>query len=428
MSLFLKQILKLYILRNPNDLYTDKLKKSAIIVLYMPKIDTNPDKIAELLARGVVEIIGQEELEKKLQSGRQLRIKLGIDPTSPNIHLGRSVPLLKLRDFQNLGHKIVFIIGDFTGVIGDTSDKDSERPMLTPEIVKKNLKSYIDQASKIIDIKKTEIKYNSSWLKKLGYAEIGTQADAFSLHEFIARENIAKRLDQGKRISLRELLYPLMQGYDSVVVKSDVEIGGTDQKFNILAGRQLQKIYNQEPQNIITNPIIEGLDGRKMSSSFGNTVNLFDTPNDMFGKLMSLKDDFIISYFILTTRLPLNQIRQYENELAQGVNPRDIKMMLAFEITQMYHDTKSAKHAQEYWISTFSKKEIPDEMPTFKINQPDIISVLVDSQITSSKGEARRAIEQGGVKINGQVIADAKTEVKSGDIVQKGKMHFVRVE
>jgi tyrosyl-tRNA synthetase len=394
----------------------------------MPKIDTHPDKIAELLARGVAEIIGQEELEKKLQSGRQLRIKLGIDPTSPNIHLGRSVPLLKLRDFQNLGHKIVFIIGDFTGVIGDTSDKDSERPMLTPEIVKKNLKSYIDQASKIIDIKKTEIKYNSSWLKKLSYAEIGTQADVFSLHEFIARENIAKRLDQGKRISLRELLYPLMQGYDSVVVKSDVEIGGTDQKFNILAGRQLQKIYNQEPQNIITNPIIEGLDGRKMSSSFGNTVNLFDTPNDMFGKLMSLKDEFIISYFILTTRLPLNEIRQYENELAQGVNPRDIKMKLAFEITQMYHNTKSAERAQEYWISTFSKKEIPDEMPTCKINQPDIISVLVDSGVTSSKGEARRAIEQGGVKINGQVVTDTKIEVKLGDIVQKGKMHFVQVE
>ncbi|MEN9921390.1 MAG: tyrosyl-tRNA synthetase, tyrosyl-tRNA synthetase [Candidatus Parcubacteria bacterium] len=394
----------------------------------MPKIDTNPEKIAELLTRGVAEVISEEDLAKKLQSGKQLRIKLGIDPTSPNIHLGRSVPLLKLRDFQNLGHKIVFIIGDFTGVIGDTSDKDSERPMLTSDVVKKNLKSYIAQASKIIDIKKTEIHYNSAWLKKLTYAEIGTQADAFSLHEFIARENIAKRLDQGKRISLRELLYPLMQGFDSVKINADVEIGGTDQKFNILAGRQLQKAYGQEPQNVMTNPIIEGLDGRKMSSSYGNTVNLFDTPNDMFGKLMSLKDEFIITYFILTTRIPLEEISQYEKELKDGVNPRDIKLKLAFEITKMYHDEKLAHQAQDNWISTFSKKETPDDMPVFKMKQADIVSVLVDSALTPSKSEARRAVEQGGVKVNGEVIKDIKAEVKSGDIVQKGKMHFIKVE
>lgn len=399
-------------------------------MIHMPKIDTDPDKIAELLTRGVAEIIGQEELEKKLQSGKQLRIKLGIDPTSPNIHLGRSIPLLKLRDFQELGHKIVFIIGDFTGVIGDTSDKDSERPMLTSEQVKTNLKSYIDQASKIIDVKQAEINYNSSWLKKLTYAEIGTQADAFSLHEFIARENIAKRLEQGKRISLRELLYPLMQGYDSVIVKSDVEIGGTDQKFNILAGRQLQKVYGQEPQNVITNPIIEGLDGRKMSSSFGNTVNLFDAPNDMFGKLMSLKDEFIISYFIFTTRLPLLEIGQYETELKNGVNPRDIKLKLAFEITKIYYTEKDAQKAQEYWISTFSKKEVPDEMSTFKPNEGEysIMHILLKTGFASSNSDARRTIEQGGVKINGEVIKDVKAEVKPGDIVQKGKMHFVKVE
>ena len=394
----------------------------------MPKIDTDPNKIAQLLTRGVVEIIGQDELEQKLQSGKELRIKLGIDPTSPNIHLGRSIPLLKLRDFQELGHKIVFIIGDFTGTIGDTSDKESERPMLTQEQVKKNLKSYIAQASKIIDIKKAEIHYNSQWLKKLSYAEIGMQADTFSLHEFIARENIAKRLDQGKRISLRELLYPLMQGYDSVVVKSDVEIGGTDQKFNILAGRQLQKTYGQEPQNVITNPIIEGLDGRKMSSSFGNTVNLFDTPNDMFGKLMSLKDEFIISYFILATRTDLEQIAQYEQQLKDGINPRDVKLALAFEITKTYHDEKSAEKAKEYWISTFSKKEVPSDMATFKLVQNDIVSVLVDSQLVTSKTEARRTIEQGGVKINGETTKDLKAEVRPGDIIQKGKMHFIKVE
>ncbi len=394
----------------------------------MSKVDTNPEKIAELLTRGVSEIIGQEELEKKLQSGKPLRIKLGIDPTSPNIHIGRSIPLLKLRDFQDLGHKIVFIIGDFTGVIGDTSDKESERPMLTSEQVKKNLKTYIEQASKIIDIKKTEINYNSRWLKKLTYAEIGMQADQFSLHEFISRENIAKRLDQGKRISLRELLYPLMQGYDSVQVKADVEIGGTDQKFNILAGRQLQKAYNQEPQNVITNPIIEGLDGRKMSSSYGNSVNLMDEPNDMFGKLMSLKDEYIISYFILATRVSLSSIKEYEKELHDGVNPRDIKLHLAFEITKMYHTEEKALSAKEYWISTFSKKEIPDQMRIFKMKEKDIVSVLIDSEIISSKSEARRTIEQGGVKINGEVVRDSKQIVCSGDVVQKGKIHFIKVE
>jgi tyrosyl-tRNA synthetase len=394
----------------------------------MSHIDTDPTKIAELLTRGVTEVIGQEELEKKLQSGTQLRIKLGIDPTSPNIHLGRSIPLLKLRDFQNLGHKIVFIIGDFTGVIGDTSDKDSERPMLTPETIQKNLTTYIDQASKIIDIKQAEITYNSEWLQKLTYAEIGMQADAFSLHDFIARENIAKRLDAGKRISLRELLYPLMQGYDSVQVKSDVEIGGSDQRFNILAGRQLQKVYGQEPQNVITNPLIEGLDGRKMSSSFGNTVNLFDAPNDMFGKLMSLKDEFIIPYFILTTRIPLDEIGQYESELKKDVNPKDIKLKLASAIVEMYHGENSAQEAQDYWTSTFSKKEIPTEMPHFKMNEKDILSILVESGLVTSKSEARRAVEQGGVKINSEVVQDVKAEVESGDIIQKGKMHFLKVE
>jgi len=362
----------------------------------MSKIDTNPDKIAELLSRGVAEIIDQEDLAKKLQSGEKLRIKLGIDPTSPNIHLGRSIPLLKLKDFQDLGHQIVFIIGDFTGTIGDTSDKESERPMLTQEVIKENLKTYIEQASKIIDMKKTEIHNNSEWLSKVTYEEIGKQADAFSLHDFISRENIAKRLDAGKRISLRELLYPLMQGYDSVEVKADVEVGGTDQKFNLLAGRTLQKSYGQTPQNIMTNPIIEGLDGRKMSSSYGNTVNLFDTPHDMFGKLMSLSDEFVISYFILMTRVPLAQVQELENQLAQDVNPKDIKLVLALEITKMYHGEDGADKAKEYWISTFSKKEIPTDMPTFKPSDYNIISILVESNLATSKSDARRTIEQGG--------------------------------
>ena len=239
------------------------------------KINTDPNKIKDILERGVEEVIDRGHLETALRSGKQLRAKLGIDPTSPNIHIGRAVPLFKLRDFQELGHKIVLIIGDFTGVIGDTSDKDSERPMLTEVEVKKNLESYIKQAEKVIDVKKCEVRYNSEWLGKLNYHEIGRQADIFSLSEFIARENIKKRLDAGKRISLRELLYPLMQGYDSVAIKADVEIGGTDQRFNLLAGRELQRRYNQEPQDIITNPLIEGLDGRKMSKSYNNTIPIF---------------------------------------------------------------------------------------------------------------------------------------------------------
>src|ERR1035437_6652152 len=230
--------------------------------------------IEELLTRGVSEIIGKKELEDKLHLGKPLRIKLGIDPTSPNLHLGRSIPLLKLRDFQKLGHIVVFIIGDFTGIIGDTSDQDAERPMLTKEIIDENQKTYFEQVGKIIDLSKAEFHHNSDWLEKLTYREIGEQADCFSVSDFVARENIAKRLEEGKRVSLREVLYPLMQGYDSVAIKADIELGGNDQRFNLLAGRKLQEKYGQEPQSIIMGPLIEGLDGRKMSSSWGNTINV----------------------------------------------------------------------------------------------------------------------------------------------------------
>src|SRR3989344_5225557 len=309
-------------------------------------LNLNQQKIDEILTRGVYEVIDKGNLEKKLKSGKPLRIKLGIDPTSTDIHIGRAIPLLKLRDFQKLGHKIVLIIGDFTGVIGDTSDKDGERPMLDEKVIKQNMKTYSRQAEKIIDIKKCEVRYNSQWLRKLDYHEIGRQADNFSLNEFISRENIKKRLDLGKRISLRELMYPLMQGYDSVAVKANVEIGGTDQRFNLLAGRELQRYYKQEPQDIITNPLIEGLDGRKMSSSWQNTINLFDSPGEMFGKVMSLRDEFIIKYFILVTRVGVDKIKQYEADLAGGKNPRDYKVKLAKEIVKMYHGEKEAEKAE----------------------------------------------------------------------------------
>jgi tyrosyl-tRNA synthetase len=387
----------------------------------------NTTDLDDVLNRGVEEIIDRANLEKKLKSGKQLRVKLGIDPTSPNIHLGRSIPLLKLKDFQDLGHKIVFIIGDFTGIIGDTSDKDSERPMLSEEIVAANLKTYIDQAAKIIDINKTEIHHNSEWLSKLVYKDISLQANTFSLNEFISRDNIARRLNAGKRISLRELLYPLMQGYDSVEIKADVEIGGTDQRFNLLAGRDLQRLYGQEAQDVLTNPLIEGLDGRKMSSSFGNTVNLLDTPNDMFGKIMSLKDEFIIKYFVLLTRVEKTIVADYEKELKSGINPRDIKIKLASEIVRMYYSEKDAQAAAEYFTKTISNKEIPDDVAEFKPSQYDVISILVETKLASSKSDARRTIEQGGVKVEGEVVKDISFSVPVNSVLQKGKFKFVKI-
>lgn len=381
-----------------------------------------------ILTRGVEEIIEADKLKAKLESGQKLRVKLGIDPTSPNIHLGRAIPLLKLRDFQEMGHQIVFIVGDFTGVIGDTSDKESERPMLTPEQVKGNMESYLKQVGKVIEIDKCEIHYNSEWLSKITYQELGKQADAFSLSDFISRENIKKRLDGGKRISLRELLYPLMQGYDSVAVKADVEIGGTDQKFNLLAGRELQRLYGQVPQDIITGPLIEGLDGRKMSSSWGNTINFFDNTNEMYGKVMSLNDDLIIKYFTLVTRVDLATIAGYETALKAGENPRDYKMKLAYELVRFFHSADAAEKAQEYFVKTFSQKEVPTELAELKPSAYDILTILVEAKFVESKSEARQTIEQGGVKVNGENVIDPKQVVVPEAVVQKGKRFFVKIK
>lgn len=385
-------------------------------------------QIEELLTRGVSEIIDRDHLEKRLMSGEKMRIKLGIDPTSQNIHLGRTIPLLKLRDFQKLGHTVVLIIGDFTGLIGDTSDKDSERPMLSEEAVRKNLKTYIDQAAKIIDINSAEIHYNSKWLGELKYMDIGLQADTFSLNEFISRENIDKRLKGGRRISLRELLYPLMQGYDSVAIKSDVELGGTDQRFNLLAGRDMQRLYKQEPQDILMNPLIDGLDGRKMSSSFGNTVNLFDESNDMFGKIMKLRDDLIISYFEYCTRISMKQVLIYkESLLNRKASPKDIKMELAYEITKMYQGKEKADEAKKYFISVFQRRNLPENITETKMADSNIIDILVVNKIAKSKSDARRLISQGGIRVNGKTINSAKELIKKGSIIQKGSRHFLKV-
>lgn len=404
------------------------MKKIAII-FNMVKNDWS-EKIDEILSRGVSEVINLEHLKKKLLGGKKLRIKLGIDPTSPNLHLGRSVALLKLRDFQELGHQIVLIIGDFTGVIGDTSDKESERPMLSEETVKANMKTYAEQAGKILDMKKVELHRNSEWLSKLTYKDIARQADMFSLSEFISRENIAKRLESQKRVSLREILYPLMQGYDSVEVKSDVELGGTDQRFNLLAGREIQSHYKQEPQDILMLNLIEGLDGRKMSSSWGNTVNLTDAPNDMFGKIMKVGDSLIVKYFIHCTRVPMEKIKEYEKQLKNGANPRDIKMILAHKITSVYWDLKKADEAQKFFVTAFQKHEAPQDIPELKIKRGETyFDALVESGQFKSKSEVFRLFKQGGVNM---VEPEEKTIAKEDEAVKGtikvGKAKFFRIK
>lgn len=391
-------------------------------------------QIEEILTRGVSEVIDCKNLKKRLLSGEKLRVKLGIDPTSPNIHLGRAVTLLKLRDLQQLGHQIVFIIGDFTGQIGDTSDKESERPMLTKETVEQNLKTYLEQAGKILDMDKVESHRNSEWLGKLTYNEIGEHADQFSLAEFNARENIKKRLDAGTRVSLREMLYPLMQGYDSVAIKADLELGGTDQRFNLLAGRELQRHYGQQPQDILMVNLIEGLDGRKMSSSWGNTINVVDDANTMFGKVMSMGDELIVKYFAHCTRVPMEEIEKLEKEIKDGtLNPRDAKLRLAGEIVEIYHGEEKAREAREYFINTFSKKEIPQDVAEFEIKEDSIklIELIVESGNAASLGEARRKTEQGGVSIDDEKIMDVQaiiTKDYDGKVLKIGKMGFVKIK
>lgn len=387
------------------------------------------EQIKDILDRGVDEVIDRKNLETKLAGKKKLRIKLGIDPTSPNIHIGRAIVLWKLRAFQELGHQVVLIVGDFTGLIGDTSDKDSERPMLDEKTIKTNMKSYAEQAFKILDPHKTEVRYNSEWLKKLGFLEIAQMANLFGLNEFISREVISRRMKAGKRVSFTEGMYPLMQGYDSVAVKADVELGGTDQRFNLLAGRTIQPMYKQTPQDILMTALLEGIDGRKMSSSWGNVINLTDEPNDMFGKVMSISDDLIIKYFTLATRVPVDEIKTIEKELKSS-NPRDIKIRLATEIVTLYHGQKAAEAACAEWQKVFSNKELPSEMAEVKVKSSNIVDVIVETKLASSKSEAKRLIEQGGVELGGKKVTDETLRIqplKGDTILQVGKRKFVKL-
>ncbi|HBH71845.1 MAG: Tyrosine-tRNA ligase [Parcubacteria group bacterium GW2011_GWC1_42_11] len=391
---------------------------------------TKEEKIEEILKRGVAEVIHLDILRAKLLSGEPLRIKFGTDPTSPNIHLGRATAIWKLRDLQDLGHKIVFIVGDFTGVIGDTSDKESERPMLTREEVEKNLTTYFEQVGKILDMSKVETHRNTEWLEGLTYREIIEHAEVFSLSDFIARENIKIRLDKGARVSLRELLYPLMQGYDSVAVDADIEIGATDQKFNMLAGRKLQEHFKKEPQGILMLNIIEGLDGRKMSSSWGNTINLTDTSNDMFGKVMSLRDELIVKYFIHATRVTMERVEEVSGALERGDNPRDLKLDLSEEIVSMYHGRDEALRAREMFLATFQKKEIPEDVEEIK-GEGKLGELLKTSGVVSSMNDFRRLVGEGAVKrlmdggVEEKITED--TELAKPGVYKIGKRRFVKI-
>lgn len=394
----------------------------------------------DCLQFGVEEVIGLEKLQLAFKNNQKLRVKFGIDPTSPNIHLGRSIPLWRLRAFQELGHEIHLVVGDFTGQIGDTSDKESERPRLSLETIQQNLAFYMEQFWQILDPAKKElvsIHYNSEWLSKLSLAEVSQYADAFSLNQFIKRELIARRLDAGSHISLRELLYPLMQGFDSVYLKADLEIGGSDQRFNILAGRDLQSYLGQPTQSVILNTLINGTDGRKMSSSWGNVISLRDSPKDKFGKMMSISDQLMPDYLLVIPRSlqPFNA-QTLNQRLEAGENPRDLKLELAKSLVELYHGPEEAAVQYAAFIDQFSKGQLPEDLEELTLNLPSIkiIDLLIRTKSCASTSEARRLIAQKAVHFGELVITDWQTTVdlsaksKEETILRVGKRKIVAIK
>lgn len=384
-------------------------------------------KIEEITRRGVERVIERESLLKKLSSGKKLRVKHGVDPTGPDIHIGRAIQLWKLRAFQDMGHKVVLIIGDFTAQIGDASDKQAIRKPLSQAEVKKNMKDYKKQMGKIIDIKKSEIHYNSKWLKKLSAKDIVSLAMNFTAQQMIQRRNFKERWDAAKPIGLHELYYPILQGYDSVAVKADVEIGGYDQLFNLMSGRRMQEIFGQPPQDIMVSKMLNGLDGRKMSTSWGNIITIKDGPGEMYGKIMSMKDGLIKEYFELCADLPEEEIKK----LKIKESPREAKALLAKRIVSLYHGEKKALAADKEFEKVFVKKEAPSNIPEVKIKQKKLLitDLLLMLGIASSKGDAKRLIVQKAVRINGIIESDWRKEivVSKGIIVRAGKRKFVKI-
>lgn len=400
----------------------------------MTKVITDKNKIEEVLTRGAEEVLVRESLEKKLLSGEKLRVKFGIDPTGSVLHLGHAVVLRKLKEFQDLGHQVIFLIGDFTARIGDPTGRSTKRKPLSDKEIKDNMKSYTKQAGLILDMKKVEVRYNSEWLSKLSFQKLIELTSKITYAQVAQRADFKERIKNDIDLSLQEFMYPVMQGYDSVELKADVEIGGTDQKFNLLMGRQLQKKYNLPQQDIITCPILEGVYGKdKMSKSLDNFIALAEKCENMYGKIMSIVDEMIGRYFELCAFLSTDEINEIKKQLKDGkTNPRDLKMRLAFEVTKIYHGEKKAKEAEEHFVKTVQKKEVPDEVRSEKleVRSKNIVELLVGVKMAGSKGEARRLIEQGGVKVGGEVVKDINFEVEiteKGVIIQKGKRSFVKV-
>ena len=384
----------------------------------------------EIIRRGSDELIVEAELAAKLKTGRPLRVKLGLDPTAPDLHLGHTVVINKLRHFQELGHQVQFLIGDFTGMIGDPTGKNQTRPPLTREAILANAETYRRQVFKILDPQRTQILFNSEWSDKLGAEGMIRLAARYTVARLLERDDFSKRYRSNQPIAVHELLYPLMQGYDSVAMKADVELGGTDQKFNLLVGRELQKQQGMDPQVIITMPLLEGLDGRdKMSKSLGNYVGIDEPPQEMFGKLMSISDELMWRYIDLLSFHPSQAIRKWKAEVEAGRNPKDIKVLFAKEIVARFHSDRSADEAEKNFDARFGRGELPADMPEKRVRETQAVKVLKEAGLVPSTTEAMRLIEQGGVRVNGERLTDRHAQFKPGEtlVIQVGKRKFARV-
>ena len=391
---------------------------------------TDINTVLAELKRGVDEILSEADLIEKLKENRPLRVKLGADPTAPDIHLGHTVVMNKLRQFQNFGHEVIFLIGDFTGMVGDPSGKNSTRPPLTREDVLRNAETYKQQIFKILDPQKTRIVFNSDWLGKLGTEGMIRLASNYTVARMLERDDFKTRFTNNQPIAIHEFIYPLLQGYDSVALEADIELGGTDQKFNLLVGRELQKSAGQKPQVAITLPLLVGLDGeKKMSKSLGNYIGVTDAPNDMFGKVMSISDELMWDWYNLLSFRPLTEITQLKQEVANGKNPRDVKILLAKEIIARFHSEIDAEAAEQEFINRFQKGAMPEEIPEFTFEgEIGLANLLKEAGLVESTSEAIRSAQQGGVRIDGEKVDDIKQTVKSGTAVyQVGKRKFARV-
>lgn len=392
-----------------------------------------------ILSRGCEELINEVEFKKKLEksitTGKPLRVKLGIDPSGTELHLGHAVPLRKLKQFQDLGHEVFFLIGTFTGRIGDPTGKSETRKMLSEEQVMENIKTYLDQVKLILDLDKINVVYNADWLEKLNLADVLKLLSMFTVSQMISREDFAKRLSENKPVSLIEFMYPILQGYDSVELKADIELGATEQKFNLLRGRDLQKNFGQEQQICMIMPILVGLDGvEKMSKSLGNYIGVKDSANDMFGKIMSISDELMENYYTMITEIPSEEITKIKENIANGIlHPMEAKKQLGAEVVKIYHGEQAAVEARDWFENVFSKRNLDVELPEVEVayNEIGVIDLLVKAtELVKTTSEARRLIEQGGFKINDEAIKDVKAtvNVESGMIVRAGKKKIIKIK